>query len=209
MTIKNLIFDIDGTLLDTEAMYIKALQEVLHERGMNRPYAELAKTFGIPSRDALIRLGIKDIDGVLAEWTPKTEEQPYQDTVAVYAGVKDALGKLRDAGANLAVMTSKRQFEFDRDVVGHGLAPYFSQAIVAEDIAHGKPAPDGILLAMKRLRATPATTVYVGDTVYDADASKAAHVTFGFAGWNGKRPTDFTADVSFMTPQAMLNLLKA
>ncbi|MFC6290051.1 HAD family hydrolase [Levilactobacillus angrenensis] len=202
---KNFIFDIDGTLLDTEAMYMKSLQAVLHDRGIDREYAELAKTFGIPSRDALIRLKLADVDDILAEWGPRT--QAYRDTVAVYAGVKQALADLKAAGAGLAIMTSKQRYEYDRDVVSAGLDSYFSQAVVAEDIAHGKPAPDGILLAMQRLGAQPENTVYVGDTVYDADASAAAHVTFGFAAWNGRTPTDFKPDVSFITPSAMLELL--
>lgn len=202
---KNFIFDIDGTLLDTEAMYMKSLQAVLHDRGIEREYDVLAKTFGIPSRDALIRLKLPDVDGILAEWGPRT--QAYRQTVAIYAGVEQALADLKAAGAGLAIMTSKQQYEYDRDVVSTGLDAYFSQAIVAEDIAHGKPEPDGILLAMKRLGAKPADTVYVGDTIYDAEASAAAHVTFGFAAWNGRTPTDFQADVSFITPAAMLDLL--
>jgi len=199
------IFDIDGTLLDTEAMYMKSLQAILHERGIDRPYAELATMFGIPSKDALLRLKVPDWPDVLALWGPRTQD--YRSTVAIYAGVQQALGDLRDRGAKLAVMTSKRQFEYDRDVVSVGLDAYFSQHVVAEDVTHGKPAPDGILLAMKRLGGQPAETVYVGDTRYDQDAAHAAGVAFGFAAWNGKRPDDLTPDVSFLTPQDMLKLL--
>ncbi|WP_211089299.1 MULTISPECIES: HAD family hydrolase [Lactobacillaceae] len=206
MTIKNFIFDIDGTLLDTEAMYMRSLQAVLHERGIERDYAELATTFGIPSRDALIRLGIPQVDEVLALWGPRTQD--FRDSVVVYDGVKQALQQLKDAGAGLAVMTSKQKFEYQRDVVGEGLASYFTQHVIAEDVAHGKPAPDGILLAMDRLAADPQTTIYVGDTDYDVRASKAARVIFGFAGWNGKQPQGFTPDVTFQRPQDMLNLLQ-
>lgn len=202
---KNFIFDIDGTLLDTEAMYMKSLQAVLHERGIDREYAELVTTFGIPSREALVRLGIADIDDVLAAWGPRTAQ--YRESVKVYAGVKPALTALRKAGAHLGIMTSKQQFEYERDVTAEGLDTEMSIAVVAEDVAHGKPEPDGILLAMQRLGATPAETVYVGDTAYDALASKAAGVTFGFAAWNGRQPRDFTPDVRFATPQAMLKLM--
>lgn len=202
---KNFIFDIDGTLLDTEAMYMKSLQAVLHDRGIEMAYDVLAKTFGIPSRDALIRLKLQDVDGILAEWGPRT--QAYRETVAIYSGVEKALTQLKAAGAGLAIMTSKQQFEYERDVVSLGLDRYFSQAIVAEDIAHGKPAPDGILLAMARLGAKPTDTVYVGDTIYDAEASAAAQVTFGFAAWNGRTPHGFVPDVSFDTPASMIDQL--
>lgn len=105
---KTFIFDVDGTLLDTEAMYMKSLQAILHERGIEQSYAELATTFGIPSKDALIRLNVPDIEGVLAEWGPRTQD--YRDTVAIYDGIPVALEQLRSAGAQLAIMTSKRRF---------------------------------------------------------------------------------------------------
>ncbi|MDT6980010.1 HAD family hydrolase [Levilactobacillus zymae] len=201
---KSFIFDIDGTLLDTEAMYMKSLQAILHERGMERSYAELATTFGIPSKDALLRLKVPDWERVLALWGPRTQD--YRSTVAVYAGVTGALKALKARGAQLAIMTSKRRFEYERDVVAEGLADYFSQVVVAEDVAHGKPAPDGILLAMQRLHADPQDTVYVGDTLYDLAAAHAAKVQFGLAAWNGKQP-DLIPDVSFQTPAEMLKLL--
>lgn len=201
---RSFIFDIDGTLLDTEAMYMKSLQAVLHERGRDVAYADLTKLFGIPSKDTLLRLKVPDWQDVLAEWGPRTQD--YRQTVAVYAGVEDALTQLQANGAQLAIMTSKRQFEYDRDVVSIGLDRFFSQHVVAEDVPHGKPDPDGILLAMARLDAPAAETVYVGDTIYDQQAAHAAGVAFGFAAWNGKQPVGLTPDVQFMTPAAMLKL---
>lgn len=199
---QNLIFDLDGTLLDTETMYMRALQAVLHERGINRPYAELTATFGIPSRDALVRLQIPDLENILTAWGDRTVA--YQDTVSIYPGVRTALAKLREVGTNLAIMTSKRRFEYERDVVSVGLDQYFKVSVVAEDVDHGKPAPDGILLAMQRLGADPASTVYVGDTAYDYTAAHAAGVDFGFAGWNGKTPVNYQPDRLYTTPGDLL-----
>lgn len=206
LKLKNFIFDVDGTLLDTEAMYIKSLQAILHERGMDRSYAELATMFGIPSKDALLRLKVPDWPTVLDLWGTRTQD--YRQTVAVYDGVKRALQTLKDRGANLAIMTSKRRFEYDRDVVSAGLADHFRLAVTAEEVSKGKPAPDGILLAMQRLNAAPQDTVYVGDTLYDLQAAHAAHVTFGLAAWNGRHP-QLTPDVTFKTPQDMVALLAA
>lgn len=201
---KSFIFDIDGTLLDTEAMYMRALQEVLDQQGDHRPYAELATTFGIPSYDALVKLGVKNIDQIQPLWDEATRK--YFDTVAVYPGVRTALQQLKDQGAQLAIMTSKVRAEYERDVVKRGLADYFSQVVVADDVAQGKPAPDGILLAMHRLAATPQETIYVGDTIYDLQAAHAGKMTFGLAAWNGRHP-DLQPDVTFNTPADMLTLL--
>ncbi len=56
-------------------------------------------------------------------------------------------------GIDLAIMTSKQKYEFERDVTPLGLDQYFSQFVFFEDTKRGKPAPDPILLAMKRAQA--------------------------------------------------------
>ncbi|KRN01650.1 phosphatase [Levilactobacillus senmaizukei DSM 21775 = NBRC 103853] len=196
------IFDIDGTLMDTEAMYMRALQAVLREAGDPRPYAELTATFGIPSRDALEDLHVANLEHVLAAWGERTAA--YRETVRVYPGVLDTLDQLRRKGAQLAIMTSKRQFEYERDVVPSGLADHFSLAIVAEDVKRGKPAPDGINLAMQRLNADPATTIYIGDTHFDQAAAQSANVAFGYAAWNDRQPRGFTPTISLTTPRELI-----
>ncbi|PWF99358.1 HAD family hydrolase [Levilactobacillus bambusae] len=201
----NFIFDVDGTLMDTEYMYMQALKDVLDERGMDLTYEDIAKTFGITSRDALKQLGVTDLDDVLVEWNDQTKR--YQDRVSLYDGVTDALTVLKKAGASLAIMTSKPRVDFERDVQAIGLDQYFSECIVAEDAKRGKPAPDPINVAIERLGADRKQTIYVGDTAYDLQAAHAAKVQFGLAAWNGQAVNPLMlADEIFKTPQAMVEL---
>lgn len=193
--------------MDTEAMYMRALQAVLKEQGDPRPYADLTATFGIPSRDALEDLHVTDLEAVLVAWGERTAA--YRETVHVYPGVLATLDQLRKKGAQLAIMTSKRQFEYERDVVASGLADHFSLAIVAEDVQHGKPAPDGINLAVQRLNADPATTIYIGDTHFDQEAAQAANVAFGYAAWNDRQPRGFTPAISLATPRELITKFAA
>ncbi|WP_054701941.1 HAD family hydrolase [Secundilactobacillus odoratitofui] len=127
---KTFIFDIDGTLLDTEAMYMKALDRVLRQHGLAYPYETLSQTFGITSLDALKQLKVPAnmLDQVLTEWSQAIPD--FQSTVKVYDGIQNMLKRLNAApGTQVAIMTSKQQYEFKRDVTPLGLDQYFSEFV--------------------------------------------------------------------------------
>ncbi|ANZ61513.1 hypothetical protein AYR62_08420 [Secundilactobacillus paracollinoides] len=208
---KTFIFDIDGTLLDTEKMYMKALDQVMTAHNLPHTYQELTKTFGITSLDALKRLQVPAdlIPTILNEWA--AEIPNHQDDVRVYTGIVSMLKNLAaKPGVTLAIMTSKQKFEFQRDVTPLGLDQYFSEFVFFEDTAHGKPAPDPILLAMKRTNADPAETVYIGDTQYDLQAAHAAGIKFGLVAWGAKNQRGVSdADYVLAFPEEILSLTEA
>lgn len=206
---KNFIFDVDGTLLDTEAMYMKALDKVLRQHQISHPYSELAQTFGITSLDALKQLKVPTdmLQPILNEWAQAIPE--FQPLTHVYDGIETMLRQLSEQpDTQLAIMTSKQKYEFKRDVTPLGLDQYFSEFVFFEDAKRGKPAPDPILVAMDRLQANPAETVYIGDTQYDLQAAHAAGVKFGLVVWGKRTPAGVEdADYRLAAPQEMLNLV--
>lgn len=104
-------------------------------------------------------------------------------------------------------MTSKRKFEFNRDVTPLGLDKYFSEFIFFEDYRKGKPAPDPILVAMKRLNADPRESIYIGDTKYDLQAAHAAGIAFGLVAWGARNQAGVSgADEVFAFPSEILQL---
>lgn len=205
---KNFIFDVDGTLLDTEAMYMKALDKVLRQHHIMHPYSELAETFGITSLDALKRLKVPAnlIQPILSEWAQTIPE--FQPLTHVYDGIEGMLSALsQQPGTQLAIMTSKQTYEFKRDVTPLGLDKYFSQFVFFEDAKRGKPAPDPILVAIDRLKADPRETIYIGDTQYDLQAAHAAGVKFGLVVWQAKPSKRLAdADYVFTAPKDILSL---
>ncbi len=207
---KNFIFDVDGTLLDTEAMYMKALDKVLRQHQIKHLYSELTQTFGITSLDALKHLKVPAdlIQPILNEWAQAIPE--FQPLVHVYDGIEKMLSDLNEQPTTqLAIMTSKQTFEFKRDVTPLGLDKYFSQFVFFEDAKRGKPAPDPILVAMDRLNANPEETIYIGDTKFDGQAAHAAGIKFGLVAWgNGGASKVEGADYTFATPEELLALVR-
>jgi HAD superfamily hydrolase (TIGR01549 family) len=201
-----LIFDVDGTLIDTEKMYLLPLRKTLIKNGYQVTYEDVKKVFGITAADALQILGVKNIDQVLNEWFGQIKD--YQQYAHVYPGIIDALVALHSHKDNrLAIATSKLRDEFHRDVSRFGLDKYFDAFVFSDEIKRGKPAPDMILKGMDKLGAKPQESIYIGDTRYDFEAAKAASVKFALAGWRTERSSEFKdVDYYLTTPADLLKL---
>ncbi len=201
---RNLIFDVDGTLIDSEKMYLLPLQRVLRANGYLFQYDELKRVFGITALDALKILKVTDAPKILRAWF--AEIQNHKQYASVFPGIKPVLAILhRDPAIRMAIATSKVEAEFHRDITRFGLDDYFDAFVFSNEIKAGKPAPDLVLKGMEKLAANPEETIYIGDTVYDLQAAHAAHVAFGLAGWQTKKTAEFaTSEVNFKTPNDIL-----
>ena len=106
MQYKYIVFDLDGTLLDTERAILPSLRDTLEEL-TGRDYEEQALTFalGITGADALERLGVDDAPAALSLWNEKMHR--YDNSVSLFDGVAGALKKLREQGLVLGIVTSK------------------------------------------------------------------------------------------------------
>lgn len=202
-----LIFDVDGTLIDTEKMYMLPLQKTLNENGYDFSYADVVKVFGITSLDAVKILGVSDPEAIQKQWFAKIKD--YTQYTTVYDGIEPVLKTLHDrSDVKMAIATSKQKDEFERDVTRLGLDQYFDKFVFSNEIKHGKPAPDMILKGIEKLAADPASTIYVGDTVYDLKAAHAANVGFALAGWRTEKTADFqTSDYDLKTPGELLSIV--
>lgn len=187
MKYQHIVFDLDGTLIDTERAILPSLRDTLLARtGKHYPEEELTFALGITGVDALERLGIADIDGVLALWIDNMHR--YQDAVTLFGGVKEVLKALRDNGAILGIVTSQTYEEFAHGFAPFGVSGYFQVVIRAEDTEEHKPAPAPLLKYIELSGARPREVLYVGDSVYDSRCAQAAGVDFALALWGTHDP---------------------
>ncbi|WP_419713230.1 HAD family hydrolase [Lentilactobacillus buchneri subsp. silagei] len=172
---KYFIFDVDGTLIDTEKMYMLPLHKTLLENGYDFSYEDVVKLFGITSMDTVRILGVKNPVDIRDQWFAKIKD--YTQYAHVYDGIEDVVKKLHaDPTIKTAIATSKVEAEFHRDVTKFGLDQYFDAFVFSNEIKKGKPAPDMILKGIEKLDADPAATIYIGDTKFDLQAAHAANV---------------------------------
>lgn len=204
--LKYVIFDIDGTIIDSELVILKSLQQVLKEEGMDYKIDDLKFSFGIPGFNSLQKLNVKDIDRVLNKWAKTILD--FSHEIKPFPGIVDVLKHLSASPVRTGIVTSKTKQEFVEGFVPHGLNTYFDCVITASDTENHKPHPEPLLACMRRLQANPEQTVYIGDAIYDLQCAKDAGVKFGLALWGAKTTEGFeTADFIFTEPKDILNLI--
>lgn len=210
MVIKNIVFDVDGTLIDTEKAYMNALLDVLNKkRGGDYTYQEVVQLYGLPAKQGLQQMGFKDqeIPQLLKEWFATFDH--YQDLVRVFPGIVNALQTLQHYSVKLSVVTSKSQKELAADFTPRGLMPYFDYIVTSSDTKVHKPKPDPLLKMVEISKIPAAETLYVGDTVYDLQCAHGAKAQFGLAGWGAHNHGQFqTIDYLFSRPTEIIDLIR-
>lgn len=204
MRYSHIVFDIDGTLLDTETAVLRSLQDtVFHFTQKHLALEELYFALGITSEDALVRLSIPNVPAAAAYWNNTMSR--YTETVALFPGIPALLEMLRRAGCALGIVTSKTSAEFEKDFAPFGIVPYFSTVICADDTNRHKPHAEPLLKYLKQSGADRAQTLYIGDSRFDCICACSAGVDFALALWGTHEP-ELLAKYHLRQPQDLLNL---
>ena len=181
--VATVVFDIDGTLLDSAAGILAGFQRALRAGGVSVPSeSELRVHLGPPLRDFLTLAGVR---------ADRLDEaaQAYHDfylaeglqQAAPYAGVEQLLGRLADTGLTLATASAKRTTTARAILAAHGLDPFFT-VIGGTDETHLTKAQT-IAAVLTELAADPATTIMVGDRSHDIDGAHTVDVAAIGALW--------------------------
>lgn len=181
-----LLFDCDGTLIDTYDIILTSMRYTVNGLlGQNRDDAELMSKVGTPLPDQMLYFlnGDKSkVDEIVATYR-KHNDAIHDDGVRSFPGVKETLEKLKCAGYKMGVVTSKRHFMADRGLQLCGIRDYFEVLIGSDDFPIHKPNPEPILEGCRLLDADPERCAYIGDSPYDIQAGNAAGCTSIAALW--------------------------
>lgn len=203
---KYLIFDIDGTIIDTEKAVIGSLQKLLKvETGMDYPADELSFVLGIPGSVALKRFNIADIDKACLKWNEYLKE--FYNSIRVFPDLEELIKHLHDLKIKTGIVTSKTKQELLDDFYPFGLHDYFDYIVCADDTIRHKPDPEPILKCLELAQASPAETIYIGDTSYDMQSAHHAGVDFALALWGTKNP-NLNAKIKLSHPKELLDIVK-
>lgn len=204
MNYSHIVFDVDGTLIDTFYSNMQSLQDTLKElTGEVHPLEELGRFFGIPGMETMVQLGLDDPAGALVQWVENL--QRYRHTDRVYDGIPELLETLSGAGLALGVVTSRTRSEFDADFSSLPIARYFGTTITASDTLRHKPDPDPLLEYIRRTGCEKGQVLFIGDSSYDMQCAAGAGVASGLAGWGATGPRACTH--YFETPKEVSELV--
>lgn len=175
----SVIFDLDGTLVDSEPNYFEAGRQTLAGQGVTDfTWADHERYVGISTRETLALW--KDrydltapLDDLLTEKNRRYLELARAST-HVYPEMRGFVELLGAEGVPMAVASGSSPEAIEAILTGTGLASRVTTVVSADEVAHGKPAPDVFLEAARRLGADPSGCVVLEDAAPGATAARAA-----------------------------------
>ena len=212
MTIRTVLFDLDGTLIDSIALILASYHHTLAAHG-HPPVAdaEWLRGVGTPLK---VQLGPwarspEELAALVATYRSYNLEH-HDRMVTVFPGVAELVRRLGGAGYRLGVVTSKTREGTRRGLALARIEEWFSVLVCADDVIHPKPHRQPVDHALQALAVEPATALFVGDSIHDLHSGRAAGVRTGAALW-GPFPRSTlesgSPDYWFETPTALQALL--
>lgn len=180
------LFDLDGTLVDTTELILQSFAHAFdaHLPGRLPTRADLITTFGRSLPAALLELAILNgaadperlADEMLA--TYRDFQRLHHDTlIQSFEGITPMLDQLGARGYRLGVVTSKMQHFARHGMRLFDLERHFDVAVFHDDVTKHKPDPTPLLEAARRAKVEPQDAIYVGDSIHDVIAGRAAGMT--------------------------------
>jgi phosphoglycolate phosphatase len=186
-----IVWDLDGTLVDSAPDLASALNTVLDKRGFftlsnNEVRAMIGN--GVPKlvERGFNAVGVRPDEAQLDELVAMFVEE-YKacatDNTRPYPGVVEALQEIQSINIPMGVCTNKPE-TFTRQILeGLDLATYFSNVVGGDTTSTRKPDPQPVLACLRGLVAEPSSSLMIGDSVHDVHAARAAGVIVGVVPW--------------------------
>lgn len=209
--IKAVIFDLDGTLIDTNDLIIDTFYHVINELlGRSPTEEELNHVYGKTLDEQMEFFSMERSHELVDAY--KSYYRAHMDArTHLFEGVKDLLDDLAKMDIKVATVTNKGsrgvRHAFDKFDIGK----YFEATISADDVSNGKPDPEGIFAVLNRLGVEAEEALFVGDSLNDISAAKKAGVLSVLVGWtlfHEDHYSEFGADFIINKPTGLLNLIK-
>lgn len=183
---KAILFDLDGTLLDTNELIIETFLHVLGEKFPGKYNREHVLPFLGPT----LTESFNTIDPALTESLIEAYRawniQMHDQMVVPFDGVVDTLYKLKEQGYKLAIVSTKRRDMIDRGIKLMKCENLFDTIVGLEDVKHTKPDPEPIELALKRLGVEKEHALMIGDNYHDIVGGQKAGVDTAAVAWSMK-----------------------
>ena len=173
------MFDLDGTLIDTEWVFVEAARRLLAGRGLAYDAAFMAQIMGTPARNSLPRFiahyGLADtFEALSGEYKRFFQEVLQADVAPLMPGVVDLLDRLDARGIPKAIGTSSGRAYLEHMFAPHGLLDRFEFVLTADDVTHGKPDPEVYATAASRFGVPASDLLVIEDSIHGVRAAKAA-----------------------------------
>ncbi len=185
MKYKAIIFDLDGTLLDSVATIVTVTRTTLESMGIDLDDATMRNAIGVPL-------------AVQAKWFAPGREQDFINryraayieqgghTSKLFPGTKEMLTTLRSRGCATGIVTAKNAKGTNRAIEMSDMADLFDCVVTADDVTEHKPHPAPVYKAMEVLGVTADQSLYVGDSIFDVHMAQHAGMAMVGVSWGAR-----------------------
>lgn len=206
------IFDVDGTLVNSEKTGVVSLQMTLKELiGVELSYEEALPFFGISSTDVAARFNYPDRGELSRRWSGNFEKIA-PEYLGLFPGVTELMKELKASGSLVGIVTSRNNDEINADSLVRSLVAQCDVVVSASDVTRRKPDPEPVLCAISKAQALrpglmPSDCIYCGDTDYDCAAGQGAGCSFALADWMHRGLRGIPADFIYCSDEECRRIL--
>ena len=179
------LFDLDGTVIDSGAIILASMRHAAKEVLGAEPSDELLMAaVGGPGLEAQMHALAPDrVEELVTVY--RAHNEPLHEQLMCCAGMEDVLVRLRDEGRRLGIVTAKRRATVELAFNVLPLRHLFETVVGGDETKRHKPDPEPLLLAAERLNVDARDCAYVGDSPFDIRAAKAAQMFAVAVTWGG------------------------
>ncbi|TXL64984.1 pyrophosphatase PpaX [Cerasibacillus terrae] len=184
MNIDTILFDLDGTLIDTNELIIKSFRYTFEQYGYEFTLDEIKSFNGPPLFETFTKINKDKAEDMMAMY--RKHNLAHHDTyVKTFPNVIETIIQLKGK-VKIAIVTNKMKKSVQKGMEITNLSPHFDTIVTLDDVTHAKPHPEPVIKAMQLIGAKPETTLMVGDNYHDIEAGQRAGVKTAGVNWSHK-----------------------
>lgn len=212
--INTVLFDFDGTLVNTNDVIIASWQHTyMYYLGREESLEKITACFGEPLLLTMEREFPEVDPRESAEVYRNFQKENADELVKIFPGIKELLESLKTDGFRMGVVTSRTRESAQRYMDMFGIGDYFEEMVSCDDTDIHKPNPEPILLCLKKMGITAEEALMVGDSPFDIKCANNAGVKSVLVGWRitGDGQTlidDAREDFTISEPSELVGVLK-
>ncbi|CDQ19243.1 pyrophosphatase PpaX [Halobacillus karajensis] len=186
MSIRTILFDLDGTLIDTNELIIASFTHTI-EQYSDRSYEreEILDFIGPPLKESLQKINPARVEEMVETYRKHNIEN-HNHFVKAYEGVVETIESLKAEGYKLGIVTTKMRNTVQMGLELTKLDDLFETVITLDDVNNAKPHPEPIVKALNNLDAQASEALMVGDNTHDIEAGQNAGTKTAGVAWTIK-----------------------
>lgn len=188
MNIKTVLFDFDGTLIDTNELIYQSFLHTFSTYGYSFTEEEILQFNGPPLHKTFQEINSELADDMIRTYREHNMAH-HERYVKLFPYVEETLATLKENDFTLGIVSAKLRIGVDHGMQITRIASYFDTIVTVDDIVHPKPHPESVLKALDSLQAAPESAIMIGDNFHDIEAGNRAGTKTAGVAWSLKGET--------------------